>query len=161
MKDRHPPVGQPQAAGKGSTHCAPATNPPIQRWVIWNGADQDWDVSGNPSPNAGKKKPIILPEESGGHEIRFHLKVPPGSTWQFDTNDPIWTADNAKCGTLSSRASDQVSIVDAQPLLLRIFDENDGESRLIRYQLNFVDSGVGAAPPACDPTILNGGNGQA
>lgn len=157
MNDRDPPVGHPQPE-HSSKQCEAVNNPPINRHVVWNEANQDWDIGETPSPKAGKKKPIILEDGSGGHNIHFHLRVPPGKNWQFDTNDPIWTADNVQCGLLSSRASDQVSIVDSQARLLKVFDRNDGEARLIRYQLNFVNKGPGDQPPPCDPTILNGGS---
>lgn len=158
MNDRDASHGQCQPTDQSSSQGDPASNPPIIRHVVWNEANQDWDIGDTGSPKAGKKKPIILPDESGGHEIHFNLRAPGKPTWQFDTNDPIWTADNVQCGSLSKRASDQVSIVDPQPMLLKVFDKNDGEARLIRYQLNFVNSGTGSQPPACDPTILNGGN---
>lgn len=151
------PSGVAQDSG---ADCEEITNPPINRWVIWDQANQDWDVSDSASPTHGKKKPIMLPDESGGHEIRFHLRVPGGSGWQFNTVDPIWTEDNVSCGNLSGLNSDQISVPDCQALLLTIWDKNDGDARLVRYQLNFVDNGGGPVPPACDPAILNGGGGR-
>lgn len=148
-----------EASQPGPSECEGVTNPPIERWVIWNDTDKDWDVSDSPSPR-GRKKPIVLADESGDHEIRFHLKVQGGSGWQFKTSDPIWTADNVRCGTLNGLDSDQISVVDCKPHLLTISDKNDGDARLVRYQLNFTDNAGGSAPPACDPAILNGGGGR-
>lgn len=158
MNDRDPAHGQSQTDEKGSTECAPLAAPSIERFVTWDDEAQDWDISDNASPHGGKK-PIYLPNRSGDRQIHFHLNVPADSTWQFDTNDPIWTADNVPCGSLNRLASDQITIFrPPQPRLLKVLDRNDGEARLIRYQLNFINTGSGDQPPPCDPTILNGGN---
>lgn len=162
MHEQDSKAGQPRPAKQGSAQCeSDGRNPPILRWVVWNDRTEDWDVDDNPSPSSGKKKPIVLEDDSGGHEIQFHLKVPGGSGWQFNTTDPIWTEDNVACGTLSRLASDQVSVLHPEPHLLVVFDENSGEERLVRYQLNFVGAPGGPVPPACDPTILNGGGTRA
>lgn len=162
MHEQDSEARQPRPAAKGLDDCeSNAPNPPIKRWVVWNDETEDWDLDDSPSPKSGMKKPIVLDHDSGGHEIQFHLTVPGGSRWQFDTNDPIWTADNVGCGSLSCLASDQVSVLRPESHRLVVFDKNLGDKRIVRYQLNFVGAPGGPVPPACDPTILNGGGTRA
>ena len=127
------------------------------RYIQWVATDNEWCVDSSPSSNPKKKqKPVILADNSGGHKIEFHLHNPPAG-WEFNTADPIWTADNADCRSLDGKTkSDQIGISDCKAKLLTVWDKNDGEARLVRYQLNFLDTGGGPVPP-CDPAILNGG----
>ena len=120
----------------------------------------DWDLDTNPSPKHGTKWPIMLPVEGGQHEIVFHLVPTPHLDFEFDTSDPIWTADNSDCPPAQGDNSTQITIVDCKPKKLTITNDNSGPSRLIRYQLNFVNSGTGPAKSECDPAILNGGGGR-
>jgi hypothetical protein len=159
MSDQDHTTRDPEPAADTPTESESAmSNPTIKMYVQWVAADNEWCVDSSPSSNPKKKqKPIILADDSGGHEIEFHLHNPPAG-WEFDIGDPIWTADNVNCGSLSNKTkSDQIKDVRPQATLLTIFDENDGDARLVRYQLNFVNKGSGPVPPACDPAILNGG----
>lgn len=126
-----------------------------------NAAGQvDWDLDNNPSPQIDTKLPIVLPVKGGKHEIVFHIVPASGLDFEFDSNDPIWTADNSDCPPAQGDNSTQIDVVDCKPKKLTITNENSGAARLVRYQLNFVNKGTGPASSACDPAILNGGGGR-
>jgi len=157
MSDQNQTTRDPDLDADSATE-GEAANPTIKRYVQWVAADNEWCVDSSPSSNPKKKqKPIILADDSGGHEIKFYLHNPPEG-WEFDTADPIWTADNVNCSSLNNKTkSDQIQITDRKAERLTVWDINDGDARLVRYQLNFVNTGSGPVPPACDPPILNGG----
>lgn len=135
-------------------------NPPIQRFVRWNAAQNDWDLDENPAPRPNTKWAVLLPVRSGAHDIVFHLVPVPGFDYAFECGNPILAVDNTSNCPPAGAPSDQIAVQNCQWNRLTISDQNAGAARLIRYQLNFIDRNGGAAPPACDPAILNGGGGN-
>ena len=134
-------------------------NPPITMHIVPrdDNGTIEWDLDSNNSPAPGKKRPVLLEHDSGEHEIVYHLQTAPGLKFDFDTSNPIDTEDDVPCPPASGLNSDQIEVVSCSKNKLVIRDKNEGDARLVRYQLNFVSSDGGSSPPACDPVILNGG----
>ncbi|HEU5285296.1 MAG TPA: hypothetical protein VFU20_02155 [Sphingomicrobium sp.] len=119
-----------------------------------NGNSVDWELNGK-KPDESKLK---LDRDSGGHEIKFDLDpdhVLKGRGLRFNCGYPIFVHDNvATCP--SSGIDSQIEVLECSRGSLTIFDKNSGPSKMLRYQLNFVEDD--GAAPVCDPIIENGGS---
>jgi hypothetical protein len=119
----------------------------------------EFDVDYNDKPEKNKKKPLMFGPGTGRQTIVFHLETD-GVQIEFNQQDPIWTEDNGSCGNLTGRKSDQIFPDPPTANKLTVINMNDGDARLVRYQLNFLYSKDKQPAPACDPAILNGGGGS-
>jgi hypothetical protein len=111
----------------------------------------DFEVDGVKAEHARLK----LDKGSGPHSIDFDLHDQTGKALQFKTADPVWAGDNVPCPPAPGLNSTQLSLGACNAKTLTLINENSGEPREIRYQLNFVAADGSAAE--CDPIIDNGG----
>lgn len=119
-----------------------------------NGNSIDWEVDGK-KPDESKLK---LERDSGGHEITFDLDpdhVLKGRGLRFNCAYPIFVHDTVETCP-SSGVDDQIEVFECSRGSLTIYDKNTGDSKMLRYQLNFVEDD--GAAPVCDPIIENGGS---
>lgn len=111
----------------------------------------DFDIDGVKAKNSRLK----LDKDSGAHSMDFDLHDQTGMALQFATADPVWAADNAPCPPAPGLNSEQLGIADCKPKTLMLVNQNSGDPREIRYQLNFV--AADGSTVGCDPIIDNGG----
>ena len=152
------------AAGRECAPVAPTPRRPepthhvtrhtIEVKAVANGHSIDWEVD--------RKKPeqarLKLDRNSGGHEITFDLdpdQALKNRGLRFQCAAPIFVHDEvATCP--NSGVDKQIDVLECSRGTLKIFDKNTGPEKLLRYQLNFVESNGGAQ--VCDPIIENGGS---
>lgn len=115
------------------------------------GSSIDWEIDGKKAKEAKLK----LAKDSGAHELDFQLDDDTNLGLRFDTSDPIWVGENCPCPPPRGINSDQISVTDCTGKSLTMLNQNSGDAREIRYQLNFIGSDGGRE--MCDPIIENGG----
>lgn len=113
----------------------------------------EFDIDGVKAQHAKLK----LDKNSGQHAIDFELQDHSGKGLMFQTDDPIWVGENVPCPPDPGVNSDQLSVTVCAPATLSTVNQNNGEARELRYQLNFVSAD--GSKLNCDPIIENGGGG--
>lgn len=122
------------------------------RATIHSGGSVEFDVDGVKAEHSRLK----LDGGSGKHAIDFELHDHSGKNLQFDTTDPIWVGENCPCPPEPGLNSDQIGVTSCNPQTLSTVNENSGDARELRYQLNFKASD--GSVQKCDPIIDNGGS---
>lgn len=116
-----------------------------------NGSGIEWSLDDRGGPPSGKIVKVDLPRDSGPCELTIHLTVAGGADVAFNTEDPIWAAQNA-CPRQPGIHTDQIEVVPpTEAKKLTFVSKNQGDPQSLFYQLNFV----GADP--LDPEIKSGG----
>lgn len=123
------------------------------RAVIDVDGQLDFEVDGVKAKQAKLK----LDKGSGAHDLNFDLQDHSGRGLQFDTGDPIWVDEDGPCPPSPGISSDQLSVTGCTTDRLSAVDANNGRSRELRYQLNFI--AADGSHSNCDPIIQNGGGG--
>lgn len=139
---------------KPQNQCSPShrPNPPVQlhaKPCKVNGKIE-WGLGFGKNPAPGSKQEVDLPKRSGEHKIVVHLVGGPAGV-EFNTKDPIWVCETGSCPPPEGSKSAQIEILECTRSKLTLNDKNEGEARVLTYQLNFI----GAEP--LDPMIRNGG----
>lgn len=114
----------------------------------------EFDIDGVKAQHAKLK----LDKNSGQHAIDFELHDQSGKGLMFQTDDPIWVGEDVPCPPSPGINSGQISVANCAPGTLSTVNENSGEARELRYQLNFV--AADGSKLNCDPIIQNGGGGD-
>lgn len=114
----------------------------------------DFEVDGVKAQHSRLK----LDKDSGPHAIDFELHDQTGKGLMFQTGDPIWVGENVPCPPEPGVNSGQMSVTGCVPQTLSTLNQNSGNARELRYQLNFV--AADGSPLNCDPIIENGGGGS-
>jgi len=115
----------------------------------------EFEVDGVKAKHARLK----LDKDSGAHAIDFKLQDHSGKGVQFDTGNPIHVGENSPCPPPPGINSDQIGVTGCVPETLSTINQNSGDARELRYQLNFV--AADGSKLDCDPIIDNGGGDAA
>jgi hypothetical protein len=102
-----------------------------------------------------KQARLKLDKDSGAHAIDFKLQDHSGKGVRFDTANPIHVGENCPCPPPQGINSDQIGVTGCEPERLSTVNQNSGDARELRYQLNFV--AADGSQLECDPIIDNGG----
>ena len=121
------------------------------RATLNDGGGIEFEVDGVKAKHARLK----LDKDSGPHTIDFNLQDHSGKGLQFDSANPICVGENCPCPPPQGINSDQFGVTGCEPETLSTVNQNSGEARELRYQLNFV--AADGSQLDCDPIIDNGG----
>jgi hypothetical protein len=121
------------------------------RAITSPGGQVEFEVDGVNAKHARLK----LEKDSGPHVIDFELHDHSGKDLQFHPRDPLWVGENCPCPPPQGINSNQLSVSGCQPRTLSTVNQNSGEPRELRYQLNFL--AADGSQLTCDPIIQNGG----
>ena len=121
------------------------------RAILNDAGGVDFEVDGVKAKHARLK----LDKDSGAHTIDFKLQDHSGKGVQFDTANPIHVGENSQCPPPQGINSDQLAVTSCDAGTLSTINQNSGEARELRYQLNFVTAE--GSKVDCDPIIDNGG----
>lgn len=140
-------------ATMGGGRSRQVTKHDIEVKAVANGGSIDWEVDGKKPEKATLK----FGHNSGGHEIRFDLdrdRTLRNRGLRFNCAYPIYVHDDVTCCPTSG-LDEQIEVLACSRGTLTIYDKNSGDSKLLRYQLNFVEDN--GTQSICDPIIDNGG----
>jgi hypothetical protein len=125
------------------------------RATLNDAGEIEFEVDGVKAKHARLK----LDKDSGAHAIDFKLQDHSGKGVQFDTANPIHVGENCPCPPPQGIVTDQIRVTGCVPETLSTVNENSGDARELRYQLNFV--AADGSTLDCDPIIDNGGGDRA